>query len=57
MLAFSALTVRICWFLVQSLPHYFGLWRSYWEIMLAFRAVAVRLCRPLAQLQGDYVGL
>ena len=57
MLTISAVTVRLCWFLAQLLPHYFGLWRSYREIMLVFRAVAVRLCSPLAQLQGDYVSL
>ena len=32
--------------LVQLLPHYFGLWRSYRVIMLSFGTVTVRSCVP-----------
>ena len=43
-----AFPLRLCWFLAQLLPHYFGLSRSYWEIILTFGAVTGRLCWPLA---------
>ena len=43
LLAFGAVTVRLCWFLAQLLGDHVGLRASYWKIILIFYSVAVRL--------------
>ena len=48
---FSAVAVRLCSFLTQLLPHYFGLWRSYKEIILVFGPVTVRSHMFMTKLQ------